>query len=151
MSTRIMRLAQGLDRIAVARIARAQRQQEALLQTEWQIAAQSSREAERVDALRHLYAGPLRLDRASLFELRRCGAVLRKECAELRAAIADLQEDAARTRAAIDVELAAVAALRRRQSHLLEWAHTDLRSRRMKREQRVEREHEEWVWRTWVS
>jgi hypothetical protein len=151
MSARVVRLVQGLERIALARVARAQGQRKTLSQTELRIAAQSAREAEQIDALKHLYAGPLRLDRASLFELRRCGAVLRKECAELRAGIAILQEDAARIRAAIDAELAAAAALRRRQSRLLEWANADLRTRRMKREQRVQREQEEWVWRTWVS
>jgi hypothetical protein len=151
MNTRVVRLAQGLERIVIGRVAHAQRQREELSQTDQRIAAQSARETERVDALHHLYAGPLRLDRVSLFDLRRRGAVLRKDCAELRAGIALLQEDAARMRAEIEAEVAAVIALRRRQSRLLQWADTDRRARRLKQEQRLEREQEEWVWRMWVS
>lgn len=147
MSARVVRLAQGLERIALARAAQAQLQREELSRTEGRITAQSAREAAQRDALRHLYAGPLRLDRGSLFELRRCSAVLKRECAELRAGIAALQEDAARIRAAIDTELAAVVALRRRQSRLLEWAKTDLKMRRMKQEQRLQGEQEDGVWR----
>jgi hypothetical protein len=151
MSARVVRLAQGLERIALAHAAQAQWQREELARTEQQIAASWSREVAQRNALKHLYAGPLKLDRASLFELRRCGAVLKRECAELRAGIAVLQDDAARIRAALDTELAAVAALRRRQSRLLDWAQTDLRSRRKKLEQRLQNEQEDGAWLARVS
>jgi hypothetical protein len=151
MRSRVARFARGLERIAVLRVARVERLCAELLEIERQAAAQCAGEIERIEALRRLFGGPLRLDRASLFDLRRKGAILRGECAELRASIASLQADAARIRAEIDGERVAVTGLRRRQTRLLQWVDTRRKADRLEHEQKLQREHEEWVWRMWLS
>jgi hypothetical protein len=149
--SRVVRFARGLERIVIVRTAHVGQQREALSRLEQRIAEQTAREAALMDSLHSLYAGPLRLNRTTLFDLRRRGAALRQACAELRAEIALLHEDAARLRAVIEAEADAVIALRWRHERCLRWAKADGRATRLKREQESQNEQEEWGWRTGLS
>ncbi len=149
--SRVLRFARGLERIVIVRTAHVGQQREALSRLEQRIAEQTAREAAWMNRLHRLYAGPMKLNRMTLFDLRRRGAELRQACAELRADIALLHEDAARLRAAMEAEAEAVVALRRRHARCLRWAEADGRTRRLTREQESQSEREEWGWRTGLS